>query len=90
MGVSKPIKPTPYVPIDCGFVDVIEHFATLRKEVLIVYLLDGVQVKLMAVIQTWENTGEAEYMILKNGLNIRLDRIVSIDEHSAPGTCDIM
>lgn len=82
-------KTKDYVPIDCGFVDVIEHYATLRKEVLIVYLLDGTQVQLTAVIKTWENTGKAEYMILKNGLRIRLDYIVSIGEHSSPGHCEV-
>lgn len=78
-----------YVPIDCGYVDIIEHFATLRKPVEIIYLLDNIEVKLKAVIKTWENTGEAEYMILKNGLRIRLDHIVSVDSQVSSGYCGI-
>ncbi len=78
-----------YVPIDCGYLDIIEHYATLRQPVEISYLLDDAEVKLTAVIKTWENTGEAEYMILRNGLRIRLDHIVSIDNKVSSGYCRI-
>ena len=78
-----------YKPIDCGYVDVIEHFATLRKPVKVAYLINGEEVQLTEVIKTWENTGVEEYMILKNGLRIRMDYIVSIEGQVSPGHCAI-
>ena len=69
-----------YKPISCSFVDLIEHYATLKKPVEIVYDNDGHTVKLISIIKTWDNDGQAEYMLLEdNSEKIRLDKIISID-----------
>lgn len=79
-----------YQPIDCGLVDHIEHFATLKKEVTISYLNGvGKPATINAVIVDWVNSGGDEYMILKNSLRIRLDNILQIDDidFRQMGTC---
>ena len=70
-----------YKPIACQLHDHIEHFATLKKVVVINYLDQlGLQQNIQTIIKNWINTGKGEYIILKeNELKIRLDQIVSID-----------
>ncbi|MEL7122086.1 MAG: hypothetical protein AAFO07_21745 [Bacteroidota bacterium] len=69
-----------YQPISCVFYDYIEHYAVLRKAVDIVYEEEGKQKTVNSKILDTQNTGTAEYVILKS-LNepLRMDRIISID-----------
>lgn len=71
---------TGYRPIACDYVDLVEHYATLRKEIEIVYKNKvGEEVVQHDVVLTWENDGQAEYLITLQGTRIRLDHIVSLD-----------
>lgn len=73
-----------YTPVDCGFVDVVEHLATLRQELTIVFVVKGLQHSVQSTIKTWENHKGIEYLVLKEcELWIRLDRIVSLGDYKA-------
>lgn len=70
-----------YQPIDCNMYDYIEHFAVLRKEVLIRYLdLEASKEQQLRtkITDTQVKNGE-EFMLLANGLRIRLDHLLGID-----------
>lgn len=69
-----------YQPISCDYVDIIEHLATIRKEVEVKYLDEsGDSVIQNDILVTWENDGKAEFLITKTGSRIRLDHIISLD-----------
>lgn len=71
-----------YIPIACHNHDYIEHVATLKLSLPIIYL-DANQnhLKIQDRIVNWINDGEAEYMILENHVEkIRLDMIIKIGE----------
>jgi len=72
----------PYKPVSCDFVDIIEHYATLRTVVNVTYRVnDKSQRTVSSRILTWENKEGVEYIVLKeNHLNIRMDDIVKIND----------
>jgi Rho-binding antiterminator len=78
-----------YKPINCEFHDELEAASTLHKTVRIIYTdSDGTQKTMHGKIQdlgivTFEDS-KAEYMTMDNGLKIRLDAIISIDEIARP------
>ena len=77
------MKNEKYIPVNCDFVDVIEHYATLRETIHLHYLDDQVPTCIMAQIETWINKGGTEYLRLKNHNQlIRLDHILSINDVS--------
>jgi len=70
-----------YTPIACSFHDRLEDLATRRKRVVIRYALEtGTIVSAGDVITDWVVRGNAEYLRTAGGLEIRLDRLVSVDE----------
>lgn len=77
-----------YKAISCTFVDIIEHFAT-RKEIVLIKFYEGTTIKeLSDVITTWYNESSGEYLRLENyNLDIRLDKLISINEHSLSNYC---
>jgi len=80
----------PYKPIACDYVDYIEHLATLRQKSVLVYRTgEEVLTRKDERIKTWENRAGVEYMIMRSGLEIRLDDIISINGKSPDGTCDL-
>ena len=77
-----------YKPISCSFVDIIEHYAVLKEEVRLKYVKADSVIERQAVIKTWHNDGQAEYLkIVGSDENIRLDRIVSINDHILKDHC---
>ena len=77
-----------YKPISCSFVDIIEHYAVLKEEVRLKYVKEDSVIETKAVLKTWLNDGKAEYLkIVGSDESIRLDRIISINEHVLNDHC---
>lgn len=66
-----------YIPVDCGFHDEIEAAIVLRDTGNVQYLDNqGDTIKLEDVrVVDWVNRNKEEFMVLSNGLEIRLDHI---------------
>lgn len=76
---------TDYKPIDCGFHDELEAAATLRRHVLLQYFSDLHELRVESVvIRDLGIRDRAEYAQLSNGEEVRLDRIMRLDEKIAP------
>lgn len=78
-----------YKPVDCGFYDRLEAAAVLRKTVEIEFLKDDSSVTSEAVIKDLRAVNGAEFLILTDGTEIRLDRIVSVDGISSGNSCSV-
>ncbi len=69
-----------YIPISCEFYDELEAISTLRKIVEIEFLTEsGVNNNILGKIVNLYNSDKVEYMVLESGLEIRLDRLISVD-----------
>ena len=69
-----------YTPINCSYYDELEAIATLRKSVEITYYeneapstLENVQIKNLYT------KNKEEFVVLSNGLTLRLDYLISVD-----------
>lgn len=75
-----------YKPVNCGFYDFFEHFATLREKVTITYVL-GEEIKKRQGIITDLTGGRAgEYLHLKTSteeIKLRMDYIIAINDIKA-------
>lgn len=79
-----------YIPIDCHFYDELEALATLREEALILYVADsGENLTVTSLIKDFFIVDKVEYMLLANGMEIRLDAIVSVNGMERPVGCRI-
>jgi len=79
-----------YQPIDCNFYDILEANAVLKKEVEIIYLVEGeIEETIQSVIKDLYIKEKAEYMKLVNEQEIRLDRLISVDGQKLNGVCSI-
>lgn len=69
-----------YIPVSCDFHDELEALATLRQECQIVYrnAADEV-VEVQDRIVDIYAANKADFLKLKNGTEIRLDRLVSVN-----------
>lgn len=77
-----------YVPINCSYYDELEAAATQRRIVSIIYRNDeGVQLELQTRIKDLYTSNKEEFMVLEQGADIRLDRIVSVDGKVPPMYC---
>ncbi len=79
-----------YQPINCNFYDILEANATRKRYVRIQYFTDIQEFKTVdAIIKDLyikqEQASKVEYMLLNTGLEIRLDRLVSVDGTLVPG-----
>lgn len=75
---------TDYHPINCSYYDELEAIATLKKVVTIVYIDEqGEQVDATTRITNLFTRNKEEFMVLENGIQFRLDRLVSADEKVA-------
>lgn len=81
---------TKYQPIGCAFYDLIELYAIKRKKVKINYIDSGQNEKIVtAIIADTLTSKEGEFILLKlddlsqKHNKIRMDHIVSIDDHIA-------
>lgn len=71
---------TPYTPIDCTIHDELLSLATLRHECVIVYRSeDGKEVSVSDTIGDAFTGGKKEFLRLRWGTVVRLDRIVSVN-----------
>lgn len=79
-----------YQPINCHFYDELELLAIRQKHCSILYLDEtGNQLEKSAVIIDFKIIAAAEYMLLKDGDKIRLDRLVAVDGKVLEGFCKI-
>ncbi len=69
----------PYTPISCSFYDRLEEAATLSKNVLIEYLANNKTEVRKSIITTIRLKDKIEWLVLEDGSEIRLDRILSLD-----------
>ncbi|MEL6968606.1 MAG: Rho-binding antiterminator [Bacteroidota bacterium] len=77
-----------YIPINCSYYDELEAAATQRRTVTIVYRDKQEQEQKVATrITDLFARNKEEFMVLENGLEFRLDRLVSIDGKMPPLVC---
>lgn len=83
-------KTKPYIPIDCSFYDELELIALRGSEAEIIYLAENNPVRKHGIIRSLESKAGAEYMILTDGTEIRLDNLLSINGKvlSTDSSCD--
>lgn len=78
----------PYQPIDCNYYDRLEAWATLRTVCRILYRDENEQQKeVSAIIEDVYTALKVEYMRLDNGLVIRLDKLVAVNDIPVPDHC---
>lgn len=77
-----------YQPINCHFYDELELLAIRQKNCVIIYLNEsGAQLEKSGLITDFKIIEAAEYMLLKDGEKIRLDRLISVDGKILKGYC---
>lgn len=82
------IKEKPYIPIDCGFYDELELLAIRQTPCLFfIELPNGHIARWEGVIKTFETRQGAEYMILQDGREVRLDHLIEVNGKQPPGFC---
>ena len=80
--------PQTYQPINCNYYDELEAMATLRKVVNIeFYGESGESLSHEGQIIDFRIKEGAEYMILKDGKEIRLDDLIAVDGKPLPNAC---
>jgi len=78
----------PYQPIDCNYYDRLEAWATLRTVCRILYRDENEQQQeASAIIEDVYTALKVEYMRLDNGLVIRLDKLVAVNDIPVPDHC---
>jgi len=79
-----------YQPINCHFYDELELLAIRQKNCQIIYLDEtGKQLEKSGIITDFKILDAAEYMLLKDGDKIRLDRLVAVGGKVLEGFCKI-
>ena len=77
----------PYLPISCSVHDELLALATLRRECgLTVAGEDGAEEEIRGIIADVYSRGGAEYLELRGGRTIRLDRIRRLNGQALPLT----
>ncbi|MEI2577698.1 hypothetical protein [Scytonema sp. PRP1] len=70
-----------YIPVSCDFHDELEALATLRQKCRIVYSNAANElVEVQGLIVDVYAANKADFLKLKDGTEIRLDRIVSVND----------
>jgi len=78
----------PYQPIDCNYYDRLEAWATMRTICQIKFRDDaGAEQEVSAIIQDVYALNKVEYMRLDNGLVLRLDSLVAVNNIPLPDHC---
>jgi Rho-binding antiterminator len=69
-----------YIPVACGLYDLIEH-AIVRKSMILIQFqtTDGTLSEMNDQPIDLISKNQAEFVILKSGVEIRLDKILTID-----------
>ncbi|GGD46190.1 hypothetical protein GCM10012288_20580 [Malaciobacter pacificus] len=68
-----------YKPIACQFYDELESLAVKKVKSKIVYSEDNIQKEIEDFIVDFKTLNKEEFMILQNGLQIRLDKVLSVN-----------
>ena len=76
-----------YIPINCSYYDELEAAATQAKIVKLVYRDKSGEKQLDTRIVNLYTKNKEEFMVLENGLEIRLDHLLSIDGKTPPMSC---
>ena len=75
-----------YQPIDCNFYDILEATAVKKRFVRIQFFTEFHEFQTVdALIKDLYINSGYEYMLLSNGIEIRLDRLISVDGKFVPG-----
>jgi Rho-binding antiterminator len=68
-----------YIPVSCALYDEFENAAVKKQECEIVYLEEDQEKSVKTRISTFKSFERQEFMILEDGTNVRLDRVVSFN-----------
>ena len=69
-----------YIPISCHFYDELESLAVKKIKSKIVFLEDDLENEIEDFIVDFKNINKEEFMILSSGKQIRLDKIISVND----------
>ena len=79
-----------YQPINCHFYDELELLAIRKQAIPIFYFNESEkEVQITDTIVDFKIIEQAEFLILKSGLKIRLDRLISVDGKILEGFCGL-
>lgn len=67
-----------YKPISCSFYDQLETFAVKKIKLEIEYIENNEKKKTQEFISNFKTSNKEEFLILSNGLEIRLDNILKV------------
>ncbi|HFA47511.1 MAG TPA: hypothetical protein ENJ95_00680 [Bacteroidetes bacterium] len=73
------MKNKPYRPISCDYYDELTLLAIRKTECPIIYQNNGTAATVMAIIRDIYTRNGEEFLLLSNGQEIRLDRIISVN-----------
>jgi Rho-binding antiterminator len=76
-----------YIPINCSFYDYLEEAATLKEVAVIDYFETGIATQIESRIKTLFIKDKVEYVMLENGLSIRLDELIKFNGKVLPKSC---
>ena len=76
-----------YKPINCSFYDILEAAATNKELCKIVIRLSEGELAIKDFIRTFIVKDKVEYLILKSGIEVRLDAISSVNGNSVGSFC---
>lgn len=78
----------PYQPISCSFYDELEARATMRVACVVVFQRPGAPAETVkGLIRDFRIREGAEFMIMEDGAEIRLDWLVAVDGMALPDSC---
>lgn len=82
--------PEKYKPIDCSFHDILLDRATRRKTIQITYHSENQEKETTGIIKDVYTKSGAEYLLMDDGVLIRLDHLILVDGEALPsGSCRI-
>lgn len=68
-----------YIPISCALYDEFEAASVKRQECEIVYIDENMEKSVKTKIMNFKSFERQEFMILEDGTNVRLDRVVAFN-----------
>jgi len=78
---------TTYLPIDCHFYDELESAAVKKVHSNIIYFdEENKEQKCEGLVVDFIHINKAEYLVLKDGFKLRLDKIIQFNDIVAPST----
>jgi Rho-binding antiterminator len=78
---------TNYKPIACHFYDELEALAVKKVKSKIVFTQNEMTKEIEDFIVDFKTLNKEEFMILSSGLEIRLDKIISVNDSKPLATC---